>query len=125
MQHSFRLGFLTHLRGSDDPHRVYQDNLALFQAAEELGFDPILAYPDYRDSVDRGLVTDTLDRYWDYQYQMDVFPAQPVYFSVTAFDVGDPQTGLAPLEASRLASASMVYPVDDGRVYSTPTVEAE
>jgi alkanesulfonate monooxygenase SsuD/methylene tetrahydromethanopterin reductase-like flavin-dependent oxidoreductase (luciferase family) len=39
MQHAFRLGFLTHLRGSHDPHRVYQDNLALFKAAEELGFD--------------------------------------------------------------------------------------
>lgn len=39
MQRSFRLGFLTHLRGSDDPKRVYRDNLELFVTAEALGFD--------------------------------------------------------------------------------------
>jgi alkanesulfonate monooxygenase SsuD/methylene tetrahydromethanopterin reductase-like flavin-dependent oxidoreductase (luciferase family) len=39
MGHSFRLGFLTHLRGADDPRRVYQETLDLFVAAEALGFD--------------------------------------------------------------------------------------
>ncbi len=39
MQKSFRLGFLTHMRGSDDPRRVYRETLELFVAAEELGFD--------------------------------------------------------------------------------------
>ena len=39
MHTSFRLGFLTHLRGSDDPQRVYKETLELFVAAEELGFD--------------------------------------------------------------------------------------
>jgi hypothetical protein len=70
--------------------------------------------------VDMGLVADTADRYWDYEYEVEVFPGQPVYFAVTAFDVGDPQTGLSPLEASRLVNASMVYPLDDWE-----TVEAE
>jgi hypothetical protein len=32
---------------------------------------------------------------------------------VTTFDVGDPQTGLSPLEASRLVNATLVYPVDE------------
>jgi alkanesulfonate monooxygenase SsuD/methylene tetrahydromethanopterin reductase-like flavin-dependent oxidoreductase (luciferase family) len=35
----FRLGFLTHLRGTDDPLRVYQETLDLFSAADQLGYD--------------------------------------------------------------------------------------
>jgi alkanesulfonate monooxygenase SsuD/methylene tetrahydromethanopterin reductase-like flavin-dependent oxidoreductase (luciferase family) len=36
---SLRLGFLTHLHGTADPHQVYRDYVELFVAAEELGFD--------------------------------------------------------------------------------------
>ena len=39
MTQPLRLGFLTHLRGSDDPKRVYQETLDLFSIAESLGFD--------------------------------------------------------------------------------------
>ena len=78
-----------------------------------LGFKDIVANPAYRDSVDLGLVKDTLDRYWDYQKEIEVFPAQSMYFAVTAFDMGDPQTGLSPLEASRMVNSTLVYPVDD------------
>ncbi|PON16640.1 LLM class flavin-dependent oxidoreductase [Candidatus Entotheonella serta] len=39
MSHSFRLGFLTHLRGSDDPRRIYSEALKLFEVAAALGFD--------------------------------------------------------------------------------------
>ncbi|WP_089717086.1 LLM class flavin-dependent oxidoreductase [Candidatus Entotheonella palauensis] len=39
MSHPFRLGFLTHMRGSDDHCRVYAETLELFEAAEALGFD--------------------------------------------------------------------------------------
>jgi hypothetical protein len=85
-----------------------------FEAQDwNIGFDGIIADPAYRHSVDMGLVADTADRYWDYEYEVEVFPGQPVYFAVTAFDVGDPQTDLPPLEASRLVNASMVYPLDD------------
>lgn len=35
----FRLGFLTHLRGVPDPKRVYEETLALFVAADQLGYD--------------------------------------------------------------------------------------
>jgi hypothetical protein len=90
-------------------------NDSLYFEAQDwnIGFEDIIAYPAYRESVDLGLVADTSDRYWAYEYEIEVFPAQPVYFAVTAFDVGDPQTGLSPLEASRLVNASMVYPIDD------------
>jgi hypothetical protein len=85
-----------------------------FQANDwNVGFQEITVYPAYRDSVDGGLVNDTSDRYWDYQKEVEVFPAQAMYFSVTAFDVGDPQTGLSPLEASRLVNATLVYPIDN------------
>lgn len=39
MSYSFRLGFLTHVEGAGDPHRIYQESLELFEAADELGFD--------------------------------------------------------------------------------------
>lgn len=35
----FRLGFMTHLRGTDDPHRAYAEAKAMFIAADQLGFD--------------------------------------------------------------------------------------
>jgi hypothetical protein len=72
-----------------------------------------------------GLVVDTSDRYWDYEYEVEVFAAQPVYFSVTAFDVGDPQTDLSPLEASRLVNASMVYPIDEWEKVEGEGLEVE
>jgi hypothetical protein len=85
-----------------------------FEAQDwNVGFDGITSYPDYRDSVDEGEVADTLDRYWDYEFEVEVFPSQPITFAVTAFDVGDPQTGLPPLEASKLVNATLVYPIDD------------
>jgi hypothetical protein len=86
-----------------------------FQANDwNVGFQDIIADPAYRDSVDGGLVKgDTSDRYWDYQKEVEVFPAQAMYFSVTAFDQGDPQTGLSPLEASRQINATLVYPLDN------------
>ena len=39
MKQPFRLGFLTHLRGSDNPRRIYAEALELFDVAEALGFD--------------------------------------------------------------------------------------
>lgn len=39
MSHSFRLGFLTHLEGSGNAHRIYQETLELFVTADQLGFD--------------------------------------------------------------------------------------
>jgi hypothetical protein len=85
-----------------------------FEAQDwNVGFNEIASYPAYRDSVDQNMTSDTLDRYWDYEFEVEVFPSQPITFAVTAFDVGDPQTGLAPLEASKLVNATLVYPIDD------------
>ena len=41
MSNPFRLGFLSHLRGRIDPQRAYQENLAIFDAADRLGFDAV------------------------------------------------------------------------------------
>ncbi len=35
----FRLGFLTHVEGADDPQRIYRETLELFVAADALGFE--------------------------------------------------------------------------------------
>ena len=39
MPAQFRLGFLSHLHGSQEPRQLYRDYVELFVAAEELGFD--------------------------------------------------------------------------------------
>jgi hypothetical protein len=78
------------------------------------GFDSIAVNMAYRDSVDGGLISGKVDSsYYAYEYEIEVFPGQPLYFAVTAFDVGDPQTGLSPLEASKLVNATLVYPVEE------------
>ena len=39
MSKPFRLGFLTHVEGAGDPRHIYQDTLAWFTTADQLGFD--------------------------------------------------------------------------------------
>ena len=39
MASAFRLGFMTHLEGTGDPCRIYEETLELSVAAEQLGFD--------------------------------------------------------------------------------------
>jgi alkanesulfonate monooxygenase SsuD/methylene tetrahydromethanopterin reductase-like flavin-dependent oxidoreductase (luciferase family) len=52
----FRLGFLTHLHGSDDdPRRRYRDYVELFVAAEELGFDSVWVAQHHFDASAGGL----------------------------------------------------------------------
>jgi parallel beta-helix repeat protein len=86
-----------------------RDSLYFESQDWNVGFDDIAVYPAYRDSVDLGLVTDPADYYWDYEYEIAVL-AESLYFSVTTFDVGDPQIGLLPLETSKLVNATLVYP---------------
>jgi hypothetical protein len=120
-------GFFIYLSDSLDPDGVpvvYSsveltggDSL-YFEAQDwNIGFDTTMVVnPAYRDSVDEGLVDSIEDRYYDYEYEIEVFPGEPLYFAVTAFDVGDAQTGLSPLEASKLVNATLVYPFDEPEV---------
>lgn len=41
MSQPFRLGFLTHLEGAEEPRQIYQETLELFAAADQLGFDVV------------------------------------------------------------------------------------
>jgi hypothetical protein len=93
---------------------INRDSL-YFEAQDwNMGFWDIVSDSAYRDSVDaKGGPDDaTEDRYWDYEREVNVFPAQPLHFAVTAFDVGDAQTGLPPLEASKLVNTTLVYPME-------------
>jgi hypothetical protein len=81
-----------------------------------VGFDSIVVNHAYRDSVDSGWVSDTADHYWDYEYEIDAFPGEPLYFAVTAYDVGNPQTGLSSLEGSKQSNAVWVYAFDEPEV---------
>jgi len=48
----------------------------------------------------------------------NLLPSKPMYFSVTAFDFGNPITSLAPLESSPIANSQLAYPA-----YSAQVVE--
>ena len=41
MPNPFRLGFLSHLRGREDAEQAYRENLEIFDAADQLGFDAV------------------------------------------------------------------------------------
>ena len=41
MPNPFRLGFLSHLRGRADADQAYRENLEIFDAADQLGFDAV------------------------------------------------------------------------------------
>ncbi|MBD3234593.1 MAG: hypothetical protein GF315_12780 [candidate division Zixibacteria bacterium] len=49
-----------------------------------------------------------------YTYALDgVLPSVAYFYSVTAFDVGDPRTQLAPLEGSKAVNMRAAYAIDD------------
>ena len=51
-------------------------------------------------------------KFYEYEYNIDgLLPSQSFFFAVTAFDFGNPENGLEPLESSPLANAIKVYPV--------------
>jgi hypothetical protein len=43
----------------------------------------------------------------------DLLPSVPWYFSVTAFDFGDPHLGIEPLESSPIANSVEVWAIDN------------
>jgi len=63
MTSPFRLGFLTHSEGAGDPARIYQETLELFEAADELGFDPEQLKAKYRAERDKRLRSDGNEQY--------------------------------------------------------------
>jgi hypothetical protein len=92
------------------------DSLYLEPHDRNLGFDAIVVDSAYRRLVDSTSPPDTNDEYWDYEYEIEVFSGEPSYFAVTAFDVGNPQTGLQSLEGSKQANATAVYPFEEPEV---------
>jgi hypothetical protein len=92
----------------------------------------------YQLEIDAGTVTDSIGideypdnyvhegdsvyhKYWEYKYEIEnLLPSQAKYFAVTAFDFGNPQNDLEPLESSPLSNAIRVFPV-----YSADQVEEQ
>lgn len=63
----------------------------------------------YRDS---SYITPESLKYYEYEYLIDdLNPSSPVHIAVSAFDYGNPQTGLAPLETSVLVNSKEVWPL--------------
>ncbi len=67
------------------------------------------------------LTDDGYLRYFEYEIEIDnLLPTIPYYFSVTAFDFGSPEIGLAALESSILNNVHVGYPLS-----SVDEVEAD
>ncbi len=55
--------------------------------------------------------------YYEYEYKVkDIQVAEPVFLSVTAFDHGDPGSGLDPLESGKSITAQEIWPINDASV---------
>jgi|GEM_PF-502456 len=103
------------------------DSLYFEKQSFNQGFDEILVYKDYRDSIDA--IVDSLgdlgydrdsvlqvkadpERYYAYQFEVrDLLPNYSYYFSVTTFDHGYPGL-VSPQESDKLINAIIVYPVE-------------
>jgi hypothetical protein len=75
-------------------------------------------YPD-------ALISDTFYRddrtaylpYYEYEYiAKDLNVAEPLFFAITAFDHGDPQSALDPLESSPTANTQDIWPINSAEV---------
>jgi hypothetical protein len=66
----------------------------------------------YAAQIGQGVYTPLDSEYYEYAYSIDSLnPSSPVYIAVSAFDYGNPQTGLSPLETSPLVNSRQVWPL--------------
>ena len=66
----------------------------------------------YANQIGQGVYTPLDSEYYEYFYTIDSLnPSSPVYIAVSAFDYGNPQTGLSPLETSPLVNSRQVWPL--------------
>jgi hypothetical protein len=85
--------------------KTYADSIASGAVTADTGY---AEYPNNYVTVNDALY----HKYYEYKYEIDgLIPSQPLFFSVTAFDYGNPENGLEPLESSPLANAVKVFPI--------------
>jgi len=65
-------------------------------------------------------------KYYEYEFEMDnLLSSIPWYFSVTAFDFGDYERDLEPLESSPLSNATEVWAINDASVSLRENIPVE
>jgi hypothetical protein len=91
-----------------DPHgmkKVYQAEIDDGEVTADTGQ---AEFPDNYVTIDG----ETYHKYYEYEYTINgLIHSQPLFFAVTAFDYGNPENGLEPLESSPLSNAIKVYPI--------------
>jgi hypothetical protein len=92
----------------DDPRgirKVYRDEIAAGEVTADTGID---LYPENYVEIN-----DTMyHKFYEYEFSIDgLIHSQPVFLSVTAFDFGNPENALEPLESSPLTNAIKVFPI--------------
>ena len=87
--------------------KTYATEIASGAVTADTGY---LEYPDnYVYDEESG---DYYHKYYEYYYTIDnLRPSQWKYMAVTAFDYGNPENGLEPLESSPLTNAVKVFPI--------------
>ncbi len=85
--------------------KVYRDEIESGAVTADSGID---LYPENYIEIN-----DTMyHKFYEYEYTIDgLIHSQPVFFSVTAFDFGNPENALEPLESSPLTNAIKVFPI--------------
>jgi len=87
--------------------KVYFDDIASGAVTADTGI-----FENPQNYFTDSLTGANYHKFYEYEYSIDgVIPSQPLYFSVTAFDFGNPENGLEPLESSPLSNAVKVYPI--------------
>lgn len=85
--------------------KTFRDEIESGAVTADTGY---LEYPDNYHTENDSIY----HKYYEYEYTIDgLIPSQPLYFAVTAFDFGNPENALEPLESSPLANAVKVFPV--------------
>jgi hypothetical protein len=100
----------------NDPHGIKKVYMSEIESGEVTADTGQAEFPDNYVTID-GV---TYHKYYEYEYTIEgLRPSQFEYFAVTAFDFGNPENGLEPLESSPLSNYVKVYPI-----YSAENVDS-
>ncbi len=101
--------------GTPGLRKRFAEDIALGRVTSELDIEDTLTSYNWLRDTDP-LTGDSVyyHKYYEYEFAMqDLLPSVPWYFSVTAFDFGDPSFSIGSLETSQLANSVEVWAIND------------
>jgi hypothetical protein len=101
--------------GKQEFRKTYIDEIAAGLISSEIDIDDTLTSNNWIRDINP-LTGDSIyyHKYYEYEFVMDdLLPSVPWYFSVTAFDFGDPSHNIEPLESSPIANSVETWAISD------------